>query len=188
MAIQISGTTVVNNSRQLQNIASLDSTTTNTIAAAAGGGWSQYASGSVSGNNFALTVPDKDFVKVLFKNINQTYAYTQDYMRFRRVGSSSVDSGSNYSETGTPNTTAIQITPSSNNYYNTPHFVELDLYLPRQTTQGMFGKVRMIHASTSNNNTRLASFIFRPTTGVNQLSLFNFNSASYTGNYEIWTL
>ena len=38
MAIKISGTTVVNNSRQLQNIASLDSTTTSTIAAAAGGG------------------------------------------------------------------------------------------------------------------------------------------------------
>lgn len=38
MAIQINGTTVVNNSRQLQNIASLDSTTTSTIAAAAGGG------------------------------------------------------------------------------------------------------------------------------------------------------
>ena len=38
MAIQIGGTTVVNNSRQLQNIASLDSTTTSTIAAAAGGG------------------------------------------------------------------------------------------------------------------------------------------------------
>ena len=37
MAIQISGTTVVNNSRQLQNIASLDSTTAATIGAAAGG-------------------------------------------------------------------------------------------------------------------------------------------------------
>lgn len=38
MAIQISGTTVINNSRQLQNIASLDSTTTSTIAAAGVGG------------------------------------------------------------------------------------------------------------------------------------------------------
>ena len=38
MAIQISGTTVVNNSRQLQNIASLDSTTAAVIGAAAGGG------------------------------------------------------------------------------------------------------------------------------------------------------
>lgn len=37
MAIQISGTTVVNNSRELQNIASLDSTTTATIQAASGG-------------------------------------------------------------------------------------------------------------------------------------------------------
>ena len=34
MAIQISGTTVVNDSRELQNIASLDSTTTSTISAA----------------------------------------------------------------------------------------------------------------------------------------------------------
>lgn len=34
MAIQISGTTVINNSRQLKNIASLDSTTSNTISAA----------------------------------------------------------------------------------------------------------------------------------------------------------
>ena len=38
MAIQISGTTVVNDSRQLQNIASLDATTTTTIAAAASSG------------------------------------------------------------------------------------------------------------------------------------------------------
>jgi hypothetical protein len=37
MAIKISGTTVVNDSRQLQNIASLDSTTAATIGAAAGG-------------------------------------------------------------------------------------------------------------------------------------------------------
>ena len=34
MAIQVGGTTVVNNSRQLQNIASLDSTTTTTISSA----------------------------------------------------------------------------------------------------------------------------------------------------------
>jgi hypothetical protein len=38
MAIQIGGTTVINNSRQLQNIATLDSTTAATIGAAAGGG------------------------------------------------------------------------------------------------------------------------------------------------------
>lgn len=36
MAIQISGTTVVNDSRQLQNIASLDATTEATISAVAG--------------------------------------------------------------------------------------------------------------------------------------------------------
>lgn len=38
MAIQISGTTVINNSRQLQNIASADSTTQNTINSFVSGG------------------------------------------------------------------------------------------------------------------------------------------------------
>ena len=39
MAIQVGGSTVINNSLQLQNIASLDSTTSATIGAAAGGGF-----------------------------------------------------------------------------------------------------------------------------------------------------
>lgn len=38
MAIKVSGTTVINDSRQLQNVASLDATTTATISAVAGGG------------------------------------------------------------------------------------------------------------------------------------------------------
>jgi len=38
MAIQVNGTTVINDSRALQNIASLDATTTATISAAGGGG------------------------------------------------------------------------------------------------------------------------------------------------------
>lgn len=38
MAIQVNGTTVIDNSRALTNISSLDSTTTATIGAAAGGG------------------------------------------------------------------------------------------------------------------------------------------------------
>jgi hypothetical protein len=59
MAIKVSGTSVINDSRQLQNIASLDSTTTSTIAAAAGGGasvqtftssgtWNKPSSGTVA--------------------------------------------------------------------------------------------------------------------------------------------
>ena len=53
MAIQISGTTVVNNSRQLQNIASLDSTTTTTLQGAGLGGI-----GFTSGTNLYY---DNDF-------------------------------------------------------------------------------------------------------------------------------
>ena len=59
MAIKVSGTTVVNDSRELQNIATLDSTTTTTISNAVGGGaaiqtftssgtWNKPSSGTVA--------------------------------------------------------------------------------------------------------------------------------------------
>lgn len=59
MAIKVSGTTVVNDSRELQNIATLDSTTTTTISSAVGGGasvqtftssgtWTKPSSGTVA--------------------------------------------------------------------------------------------------------------------------------------------
>ena len=58
MAIQISGTSVINNSRQLQNIASLDSTTSSTIAASlgGGGGWSRRTTGGFANNSTALDI------------------------------------------------------------------------------------------------------------------------------------
>lgn len=59
MAIKVSGTTVINDSRELQNIATLDSTTTTTISSAVGGGasvqtftssgtWTKPSSGTVA--------------------------------------------------------------------------------------------------------------------------------------------
>jgi len=57
MALQISGTTVVNNSRELQNIASLDSTTTSTIAAAAGGGTKMITEQKTLNTSGTFTAP-----------------------------------------------------------------------------------------------------------------------------------
>lgn len=59
MAIKVSGTSVINDSRQLQNIASIDSTTSSTLASALGGGasvqtftssgtWNKPSSGTVA--------------------------------------------------------------------------------------------------------------------------------------------
>lgn len=58
MAIQISGTTVINNSRRLQNIGSLDATTAAVIAAAGGGvdySSPTYASRTSGTNNVMFT-------------------------------------------------------------------------------------------------------------------------------------
>ncbi len=52
MAIQISGTTVINDSRQLQNVASLDATTTATIAENAGGGGPRFQQTITSSGTF----------------------------------------------------------------------------------------------------------------------------------------
>ena len=52
MAIQISGTTVINDSRQLQNIASVDATTAAVIAANAGGGGPRFQQTITSSGTF----------------------------------------------------------------------------------------------------------------------------------------
>ena len=56
MAIQISGTTVINDSRQLQNVASLDATTTASIKSAVGGGASitAVASGTLANGDTVI--------------------------------------------------------------------------------------------------------------------------------------
>ena len=58
MAIKIIGTTVVNDSRQLQNIASLDATTSATISSAVGGGGGGLDSAAVS------NLVDSDYVRL----------------------------------------------------------------------------------------------------------------------------
>ena len=70
MAIQISGTTVINNSRQLKNIASVDSTTAASITAAGvggGGATEAFADGDRSNNlvPFGFVSSTTRFVQVL---------------------------------------------------------------------------------------------------------------------------
>jgi len=60
MAIKIIGTTVVNDSRQLQNIASLDATTSATISSAVGGGGGGGGLDSAAVSNLV----DSDYVRL----------------------------------------------------------------------------------------------------------------------------
>jgi hypothetical protein len=75
MAIQISGTTVVNDSRQLQNIASLDSTTAATIGAAAGGGVTHLGtlvpqSGAISATLSNLTLTSYKMLEINIEGVS----------------------------------------------------------------------------------------------------------------------
>jgi hypothetical protein len=57
MALQVGGTTVINDSRQLQSIASLDSTTAATIGSSVGGGgWSRRTTGNFVNNTEILDI------------------------------------------------------------------------------------------------------------------------------------
>ena len=70
MAIKVSGTSVINDSRQLQNIASLDSATSTVIAAAAGGGaapevnWSSPQHTYTSSGSWSIpgSISDTDYI------------------------------------------------------------------------------------------------------------------------------
>ena len=78
MAIQVSGTSVINNSRQLQNIASLDSTTIATINSnVSSGAITHLGTLNPTASATSLTLSSLNLtgykqVHVMFKNINQS--------------------------------------------------------------------------------------------------------------------
>ena len=192
MAIQVGGTQVISNTQGLTNIASVDSTTAASITSAGvGGGWSQHATGTLSGATPEISIPNADFVRIYFINWKKTGSVTDDVMRFRKVGSSSVDSGFNYSEafiitnTGQisdTNTTALTLQSSTSGYGNTGM---LTLHFPR-ATRSVFGewKNMLDHGAAYAFNTW---FLHRSTTGIDRLRIFNFSTPTYSGNYEVWT-
>jgi hypothetical protein len=102
MAIQISGTTVVNNSRQLQNIASLDSTTISTISSAGiGGGWTLQSNTTPSQtSSIQITLQNTKINRIVLLGVEcpqggGTYAV----VRTKRSGQSSFDA-SGYTNMG----------------------------------------------------------------------------------------
>lgn len=193
MAIQVGGTQVISNSQGLTNIASVDSTTAASITSAGvGGGWSQQSTGTISGATPEVSIPNANFVRIYFYNWKHTGSVTTDYMRFRKVGDSSVDSGFNYAEasiyTNTAtitdtNTTALTIQQQSNGINNTGM---LTLHFPR-ATRSVFGEWKNMMdngAAFAHNNW----FLHRVTTGIDRLRIFTLaGSNTYAGNYEVWT-
>lgn len=197
MAIQVGGTQVISNSQGLTNIASVDSTTAASITSAGvGGGFTQQSTGTLSGTTPEITIPDADFVRIYLLSWNHTGSNTTDYIRFRRVGSSSVDAGTNYSENwikyhtngnsgsvGKTNTTALTL---MDNYNNTQMNTIIDFHFPRSTSHYAIGTLRNLyaHSYSYGYNTQ---FSHRHTLGIDRVRIFNFSSATYAGNYEVWT-
>jgi hypothetical protein len=74
MAIQISGTTVINNSRQLQNIASADSTTQNTINGFVSGGDAFFPKGTNMSSIFDVSSVNLAAGTYFFKYANYVFS------------------------------------------------------------------------------------------------------------------
>ena len=74
MALQINGTTVVNNSRQLQNIASADSTTQNTINSFVSGGDAFFPKGTNMSSIFDTNSVNLAAGTYLFKYANYVFS------------------------------------------------------------------------------------------------------------------
>lgn len=94
MAIQVSGTSVINNSRQLQNIASLDSTTISTINSnISSGAITHLGTLNLTTNAASLTLSSLNLtgykqVHIIFKNINQS---GNEYFTLNALSSSQID-------------------------------------------------------------------------------------------------
>lgn len=197
MAIQTGGTTRIGNLGELQNISSVDSTTAASITSAGvGGGFTQQSTGTLSGATPEITIPDADFVRIYLLSWNHTGTNTEDYMRLRKVGSSSVDGGNNYSENwihyhsngnngsvGKTNTSAPRLMTS---YNNTNMNTIIDFHFPRSTSHYAIGTFRNMYAHSYAYAFQV-QFTHRHSLGIDRMRIFNFSSATYAGNYEVWT-
>ena len=161
MAIQVSGTSVINDSRQLQNIASLDSTTAATIAAAGGVSSTVTTTSSVASVEFATPNTDKNYLLVWDK---VTLGGTAGYMRWywQAPGQTTWRGWNSGSSIYTLNGTSLITSSSSNIAYNGTHFISAGYYQVQCTclitgaNSGATGNYPMIdftmHYVSSNNN------------------------------------
>ena len=138
MAIQVSGTSVINNSRQLQNIASVDSTTAASITAAGVGGGTIGFSSATTYNSSTFTKPNNG------TNIFMTY-YNSTTMK---------------EVSGTvPSTYEIVQTPA----FSSSAVVEVVFKLPTPNTfsqrQGYWGDVIIFGVKNTTTNKSTALFL-----------------------------
>jgi|14BtaG_2_1085337.scaffolds.fasta_scaffold00299_8 hypothetical protein len=208
MAIKISGTTVVNDSRQLQNIASLDSTTAATIGAAAAGGATLSSSGTFNAGSVEITIPNADFVKVVFYDVSTSNSYNNNrcYIRIKPVNGGYDTAGwpnSNYDTAGF----SRGYSSSSNLTDNQPIWVctgycdyfdgFIEIRNPKSTTEKKFGHFEFFHRFESQNQNYQLSYNneshgthrWRQTAAIDKIKLeYYVGGSNYNGRYEVWTI
>lgn len=99
MAIQVGGTTVVNDSRQLQNIASLDATTAATISAAGGGATSLITDWTNTPNSDTWSISlssSYDIIRIYLNRIGIANTFNTVEQQFQFQYSGGTDTAQNY--------------------------------------------------------------------------------------------
>ena len=208
MAIQVSGTTVINDSRELQNIASLDSTTAATIGAAAGGGGLTELlvdNQALSANTYAIDIDigtiastyyDRYIISIT--NLQAGTAYVYPRLRVKNLYGFVVGSPSNYYSYGLHNAndqhqrSLLSYVPLQYNQNDSGNrmSIMLDLWYPyssvRKTT-GFWKSITGVSASYPIEVTN-GAFIANNGTGVDQNRgvYIYFSSGTMLGQYSVW--
>ena len=208
MAIQVSGTTVINDSRQLQNIASLDSTTSSTIAAAAGGGGLTELlvdNQALATNTYAVDIDIGSIASdyydryiISLTDIRPTTDYVYPRMRVKNLYGFIVGTPSNYYSYGLHNVNdqhtrtlnsyvALQYNQNaSGNRFN----MILDLWYPYSSTRKTIGYWKSITGVSSSYPIEVTNGAFMANNGTgidqNRGVYIYFSSGAMLGNYSVW--
>ena len=204
MAIQVSGTTVINDSRELQNIASLDSTTAATIGAAAGGGGltellsdNQSVNGSAIDLDFFWLGLNYDRYIISLTDIRPGTGLTYPRMRLKNSSNYIINSSGYY---------GVGLTHSNGSYYRAyDSYITLQdntngtgyrysmvmdlwyLYSSTRQTTGFWTGITGVSGTTPREATT-GAFLARNSTTIDQHRgiYIYFSSGTIVGNYSIW--
>ena len=205
MAIKVNGTTVINDSRQLQNVASLDATTVAAIGAAGVGGASTLISDSVSvgtGATFSVSFSGNyRSYRLILNGINTGTNFQQLVWRYTDGSGNNMTASNTYAfQYAMSNSTlryALDDRMTIPEYYHQNYstdraYIDMEIYNPNSSTevttqQGFFWY--------SENNYRSGTFTSQVSSdqygiGANN-SIYFYHSLGYNfsgGTYSLWGL
>jgi len=205
MAIKVNGTTVINDSRALSNIASVDATTATAIGAAGVGGASTLISDSVSvgtGTTFSISFSGSyRAYRLILNGINSSSTYQALAWRYTDGSGNNITGTQDYSFQYASRTLTSRWTvddkmniPENYKSGSSLHRAYIDMYIynPNSTTETTTQRGSFNYTSDSYYTGAFTSFVNTNTYGIganNSIYFYHTTGGNFSGGtYSLWGL